>query len=130
MKNNVQIIAVAVAVLIMLFPLAYSLLYPLVSQGTENLPVFLEKPAGSCVANTAYMRYHHMDLLREVRNEAVREGVRGRMGLNDQEVTLNNCLNCHTSRERFCNQCHRAVNLRVNCFNCHYDPELNAETGD
>ena len=130
MQHNVKAIAVAVAVLIILFPLGYSLVVPVVSQGTESTEPFLELPEGKCVKDATYMRYHHMTLLKEIRDKAVRGGKRGRMGDNGWEITLDNCLKCHTSRERFCGQCHAAVNLPLNCYDCHHDPELVAKNGD
>jgi len=116
MKINRGVIAV-IAVLIILAPLGYSVLSAVVGPGGQQAEPFLEKPenASKCVRDTTYMRFHHMDYLRELRNDAVRRGIRG-------EVGLFSCRECHTSRERFCNQCHEAVNLNLNCFRCHYYP--------
>jgi hypothetical protein len=80
---------------------------------------FLELPAepnSGCVRETEYMRYHHWELLWEVRDEFVRVGRRG-------DISLAKCRECHPNRERFCNQCHRAVSLQPDCFGCHYYPE-------
>ena len=79
---------------------------------------FLEKPApehDKCVRETTYMRHHHWELLRGIREEVVRYGMRG-------EVGLNGCRDCHTKRERFCDQCHTAVSLTPDCWGCHYYP--------
>jgi len=115
MRINRAAIA-AICVVIILCPVGYSVLSAVFSQGSEP---FLEKPekADQCVRDTTYMRFHHMDLLRDRRNEAVREGMRGDIG-------ITTCRECHTSRERFCNQCHDAVNLDLDrdCFRCHYYP--------
>ncbi|MBN1588550.1 MAG: hypothetical protein JW888_03455 [Pirellulales bacterium] len=123
MTDNLKSIAVAIIVLIILFPFGYSMVQPIVSQDTEAAEPFLDLPKGTCVAERTYMRYHHMDLLKEARDEAVREGKRGKKGLNGEEITINNCLKCHGNRERFCDRCHEAVNLHPNCFRCHFDPE-------
>ena len=40
-----------------------------------------------------------------------------------QQITFHECTKCHTSRVRFCNRCHEAVNLYPDCFGCHYYPE-------
>lgn len=116
MKINQGMIA-AICVLIILFPVGYSVLSAVFSPGTRDSQPFLEKPEKSdkCVRDATYMRFHHMDFLKDLRNEAAREGVRG-------DVGLFSCRECHTSRERFCNQCHDAVNLNLNCFSCHYYP--------
>jgi len=68
-------------------------------------------------AHFEYMPYHHWTLLREVRNEVVRDGVRG-------EISLDRCRGCHPGRERFCNRCHEAVSLAPDCFGCHYYPAV------
>jgi hypothetical protein len=62
------------------------------------------------------MRYHHMDLLRDVREEVVRFGIRG-------GVTLAGCGDCHTNRDQFCDRCHEAASVRLDCYGCHYYPE-------
>ena len=86
--------------------------------GDAGDELFLERPDPkytSCVKDTEYMRYHHWELLRGIREEIVRYGIRG-------EVNLARCRDCHTSRETFCNRCHDAVSLTPDCFGCHYYP--------
>jgi len=121
MKINQGIVAV-IAVLIILAPVGYSVLSAVVGPGTQDGEPFLESPKNpnpnqppKCVRDTTYMRFHHMDLLLKLRNDAVRDGKRG-------DVQFASCRGCHTSRERFCNQCHEAVNLNLDCFRCHYYP--------
>lgn len=111
-------IAVAVAVIIILIPLGYSLVSSLRAEEAADTQPFLEMPDPShtaCVRETSYMRYHHWELLRQIREDVVRDGVRG-------DVGLRQCRDCHTSRERFCNRCHHAVSLYPDCFGCHYYP--------
>ncbi len=117
LNNNTKVIVVAIPILIILFPLGYSVVSYILSQGKRPQP-FIERPDEKyekCVRDTTYMRFHHMDLLKGIRDEIVREGKRG-------EILLNKCRECHTSRERFCSQCHNAVNLHLDCFDCHYYP--------
>ena len=107
------------AILAILLPLGISLAQFASSQAREDRQAFLKLPADKekkCVREVSYMRYHHMDLLKQVREEAVRFGRRG-------EITLDGCRECHSDREGFCNQCHNAVSLNVDCFGCHYYPE-------
>ena len=115
------------AVLLILLPLGYSLVHRVMAEPTPAGEPFYERPADQyqeCVRETSYMRYHHMDLLAEIRDRVVREGER-------PEVSLANCRECHPSRERFCNRCHDAVNLAPDCFGCHYWPEPTSEfTGE
>jgi len=111
---------VPVGVLVILFPLGYSVVRSVFSHGAEAAQPFLDKAhtkSAGCVLGTdeTDVRFHHMDYLKQIRNRAVREGKRG-------DVGLNTCGECHVNRERFCNQCHNAVNLHLDCFRCHYYP--------
>jgi hypothetical protein len=111
-------LVIAIPVIVILIPLGYSLVSPLFAQDSGAGQVFLEMPDPShtdCVRETSYMRFHHWELLRQIREDVVRYGIRG-------EVGLQQCKDCHTSRERFCNQCHNAVSLYPDCFGCHYYP--------
>ena len=45
-----------------------------------------------------------------------------RYGIRD-EVTLAGCGECHINRERFCDRCHLAASVTLDCFKCHYYPE-------
>lgn len=115
---KLKVAVVPVAAIVILCPLGYSVLRSVISLGAERGQPFLAKAetkSAGCVRETTYMRYHHMDLLKQLRDDAVREGQRG-------EVGFNTCRQCHQSREGFCNQCHEAVNLRLDCFRCHYYP--------
>lgn len=115
---------VAVSIVIIVLPLAYSLgVYVLVPGSPAGQP-FLERPDPKhrrCVRETEYMRFHHMDLLKQIREEVIREGKRG-------ELRLSSCRDCHTSRERFCDRCHTAASLNVDCFGCHYYPASGSES--
>jgi hypothetical protein len=107
-----------IPVLIILLPLGHSIVGRVIPQGSGAPEVFLERPDAKydrCVKETTYMRFHHWELLRGVREEVVRYGKRG-------EIGLDKCKDCHTSKDRFCNQCHNAVSLTPDCFGCHYYP--------
>jgi len=109
---------IVIIAFVLLAPLAYSVVSSLFAQEVDRHGVFLEMPDPQhkdCVRETTYMRYHHWELLREIREEVVRYGKRG-------EVGLFMCKDCHTSREKFCNQCHNAVSAFPDCYGCHYYP--------
>jgi hypothetical protein len=110
--------AVAIPVVIILFPLGYSVVAGIFTHSDAGAGPFLERPDAkyeNCVRDTEYMRLHHWELLRGVREEVVRYGIRGELG-------ISKCRECHTSSERFCNQCHNAVSMKPDCFGCHYYP--------
>ena len=125
-KNKNAITAAALAVII-LSPLGY---YAVLNAFPQPIQPFLEKPDPKykeCVRDAAYMRFKHMDLLLQIREEVVREGKKGEIGL---ETGSKNCRECHTNRERFCNQCHNIVNLYPDCFDCHDYPESGQDTAN
>ena len=111
-----SLIAIGVLVLFVLIPVSYSVVSYVSARSAKP---FLEKPDPAkyqeCVRDTEYMRFHHWELLAKTREDVVRHGIRG-------DVTLSGCRECHANRERFCNECHNAVNLTPDCFGCHYYP--------
>jgi len=83
----------------------------------------VEKARGEqCVADPAFMRLNHMDLLKHQRNETVHRGVR------DPRASLRGCIECHASSASgsvaaapadFCASCHAYAAVKVDCFECH-----------
>jgi len=107
---------------LIILPLGLSLVGFVLTRGQER-EVFLEAPDPkweACYRDAEYMRYHHMDLLKEVREEVVRFGIRG-------GITLAGCGDCHTDRDQFCDRCHEAASVRLDCYGCHYYPERASE---
>jgi hypothetical protein len=109
-----------VLVLVILVPVGYSVYARVaVTQPAE----FLDPPKGdACVCerigeDTEWMRLHHWELLRGLREEVVRTG-------NRSEISFDGCWNCHQSKVKFCDRCHDAAFVRPDCFGCHYYPEL------
>ncbi len=108
----------AIPIVIILLPLLYSFFSFVFVQDSQGAQPFLEMPDPqyeNCVKDTEYMRHNHWALLRNIREDVVRHGIRG-------EVSLRNCRNCHTSRVNFCDKCHNATSLTPDCFGCHYYP--------
>ena len=83
----------------------------------------IEKARGEqCVADPAFMRLNHMDLLKHQRDETVHRGVR------DPRASLKGCIECHASSATgsvakaptdFCASCHSYAAVKVDCFECH-----------
>jgi hypothetical protein len=119
-------VAVIVLVGVVLFPVGYSAFTAIFARESPNEVPFIQVPDSQdkqCVRETSYMRYHHWELLRQIREQVVRDGIRG-------EIGLNSCRECHPNRAQFCNQCHNAVSLHPDCFGCHYYPEMPDEVED
>jgi hypothetical protein len=90
-------------------------------------PPKLEPVAGGdeCVAPSRYMRALHMDLLNVWRDEAVRDGDRtyvGVGGIEYEKSLTGTCLDCHSSKEAFCDRCHEYVGVDPHCWECHGEP--------
>lgn len=81
-----------------------------------------------CVEPTDQMRSHHMDMLMHQRDATMLEGIR------TKQHSLVECINCHVAptkadgsplhygdKEHFCTTCHKAVGVKLDCFQCHAD---------
>jgi len=83
----------------------------------------IERARGEkCVADPAFMRRNHMDLLKHQRDETVHLGVR------DAPASLKACIGCHAStatgsvavaKTDFCVSCHSYAAITIDCFECH-----------
>ena len=130
LKKNKSAITAVILLLIVCVPIGYYLVRDVFSQEDE---AFLEMPDPKykeCVRDAEYMRLQHWVLLKEVREKVVREGEKVTVvqGGEEVEVTLSGCRDCHTNRERFCNECHDIANVSLDCFGCHNYPETPQES--
>lgn len=114
MKKNIVIGAILGCCI--LLPFVYNVI--IFSVKAQSLEPFLEMPKNEkrCIKDTQYMRFNHFSLLKKERDKVTREGKKGEIGFKD-------CRRCHITRERFCDRCHKMVNLFPDCFYCHYYPE-------
>ena len=85
-------------------------------------PVIEPARGQACVADPAFMRRNHMQLLKHQRDETVHLGVR------DARASLKGCIECHASSATgsvaaapsdFCASCHAYAAVKVDCFECH-----------
>lgn len=81
-----------------------------------------------CVMPLDWIRANHMRMLVDWRDTVVRSqewGVpNGRDfvapdGKRYLASLTNTCLNCHSNKDKFCDQCHNYVAVAPNCFGCH-----------
>ncbi|MDD5427356.1 MAG: sulfate reduction electron transfer complex DsrMKJOP subunit DsrJ [candidate division Zixibacteria bacterium] len=117
------ITGIIVFLIIITFPVWYN-----VARGKANYVPELEYPVdtGRCVADSAYIRAYHMDLLNTWRDQVVREGIRVYRAADGRtfEMSLSNtCMNCHQSKENFCDKCHDYLSVSPYCWDCHIDPK-------
>ena len=107
--------ATAFAIVILL-PVGLSLLGLVIPERGEVPQVFLEHVDPqweNCVRDSSYMRFRHMDVLKEARSDVIRKGLKG-------GITLKGCGDCHVNRDQFCDKCHERASVILDCWGCHY----------
>lgn len=128
-KHQWSIIAVGIVIFIIgvTFPFWYgkgkSARAPELSLDT---PVIAQMEPKRCVEDKTYMRANHMKMLNAWRDNVVREGNRlytAKDGRVYEKSLTGTCIQCHSSKEQFCDRCHNYVSAKPSCFNCHVVPE-------
>lgn len=79
-----------------------------------------------CVQPTPFMRANHMQLLADWREAVVREANREYIGFGGKKYVAslsNTCMDCHSNKTQFCDQCHNYVAVTPTCWGCHLDKE-------
>lgn len=87
-----------------------------------------EKPTVSrqCVADTQYMRTSHMKVLDEWRDTVLRDGDRSKVTVEGKEYKKSlmlACMNCHSVKKKFCDECHTYAAVKPYCWDCHFVPK-------
>lgn len=110
-------------VLFVTFPIWYN-------HGDAGAVPKLEKAANNatqCVRPVDEMRSKHMQLLNQWRDEVLRTGDRSFAvevdGKKYQKSLMNTCMKCHTSKKKFCDECHDYASVSPYCWDCHVAPE-------
>jgi hypothetical protein len=79
-----------------------------------------------CVMPKDYMRASHMQMLIDWREAVVRDGQREFVNPEGKKYVAslsNTCMECHSNKTQFCDQCHNYVAVTPNCWGCHLDKE-------
>ena len=88
----------------------------------------MAKQAEQCVEATPFMRTQHMKMLDSWRNEVVRDAERyytsgsGKIYYKSLQLT---CMECHSNKSKFCDQCHNYMGVNPVCWDCHIVPKEN-----
>ncbi|MDY7035344.1 MAG: sulfate reduction electron transfer complex DsrMKJOP subunit DsrJ [Thermodesulfobacteriota bacterium] len=86
------------------------------------------KEAKECVEPKLFMRTSHMKLVEAWRNEVVREANRVYKSSNGKtydKSLQNTCMDCHSNKVKFCDQCHDYMGVAPFCWDCHIEPKEN-----
>ncbi len=79
-----------------------------------------------CVEDLQFMRERHMRLLVDWREQVVRTGDREYINSQGKKFYIslsNTCMECHTNKSQFCDECHNYVAVVPNCWGCHLTKE-------
>lgn len=79
-----------------------------------------------CIEPTPFMRTQHMTLLNNWRNSVVRQVstlYRTADGKTYDMSLTRTCMNCHSNKTDFCDQCHNYLGVTPYCWDCHTYPE-------
>jgi len=88
----------------------------------------MAKEAGKCIESKDIMKTQHMKMLDQWRNDVVRDGDRyyinseGKTYYKSLQVT---CMECHSNKSKFCDQCHDYAGANPFCWDCHIEPKEN-----
>jgi hypothetical protein len=94
-----------------------------------DTPAILQMPEQDrkCVESKAFMRTEHMQLLNNWRDSVVRDGYRQYISsANGKHYNMslqNGCMNCHSNKKKFCDQCHTYMAVKPYCWDCHIAPK-------
>ncbi|MBF0278733.1 MAG: sulfate reduction electron transfer complex DsrMKJOP subunit DsrJ [SAR324 cluster bacterium] len=95
--------------------------------GNKQMPELkMPDSAHECVESKEFMRTNHMRLLNQWRDSVVRENnyiYVSSTGKSYVKSLTKTCLNCHSSKEEFCERCHTYASVRPYCWSCHLESE-------
>lgn len=105
--------------------------YPFWHNGVSGKTGYVPKPKlpadkKECVEPKAYIRMNHKDLLDDWKTSVVRRGRRTYLASNKKSYTISltrTCMNCHTDKAEFCDQCHNYAGVTNKCWDCHKFPK-------
>ncbi len=95
---------------------------------TPEILKYAEEHGGrkECVESKEWMRGEHMQLLNQWRDSVVRDDNRvyvSNSNHNPFNMSLQNgCMKCHSSKKKFCDECHNYLAVKPYCWDCHIQP--------
>ena len=111
---------------LLLFPVYYNA--GKAAKAPEPVLTDKAKAARECIEPKAFMKTEHMKMLDEWRQEVVRDANRyykstdGKTYFKSLQVT---CMDCHSNKTKFCDQCHNYMGVAPFCWDCHIAPKEN-----
>jgi len=93
-----------------------------------DTPVIQELAEKKCVEPKDFMKTEHMKMLNDWRDLVVREGNLIYVASDGKKYTMslqNTCMNCHSNKKKFCDECHNYSAVLPYCWDCHIQPKEN-----
>lgn len=90
-----------------------------------DTPVIQKLAEKKCVEPKEFMRAEHMKLLNDWR-DSLRDTKRVYIGAGQKSYDIslqNTCMNCHSNKDKFCDECHNYMAVKPYCWDCHFIPE-------
>ncbi|MFC2084034.1 sulfate reduction electron transfer complex DsrMKJOP subunit DsrJ [Bacteroidota bacterium] len=90
-----------------------------------NIVLPAKEDQEKCINSAEYMRLLHMDLLNDWRDKVVRENERFIL-INGKKYEMSltkTCMDCHSNKTEFCDQCHNYLGVTPYCWDCHVEPQ-------
>lgn len=91
-----------------------------------DTPVIQQLAEKKCVESKEFMKAEHMQLLNNWRDSAIRNVKRVYINSDGKEFIIslqNTCMNCHSNKKKFCDECHNYVAVKPYCWTCHIEPK-------
>jgi len=81
-----------------------------------------------CIEPKDFMKTAHMKMLDDWRDWVVRDGMTVFIASDGKQYTMslqNTCMNCHSNKKEFCDECHNYTAVSPYCWDCHIEPKEN-----
>jgi hypothetical protein len=120
------ITGLVIGVGLLLFPVFYNA--GKAAKAPEAVLTEKAKAAQQCVEPISFMQTEHMKMLDEWRQSVVRDDQRyykssgGKVYYKGLQTT---CMDCHSNKSKFCDQCHDYMGVDPYCWECHIEPKEN-----
>jgi hypothetical protein len=120
------LVGLCIGLAILLFPVFYNA----GKAAKTPEPVLTEKAkaAKECVEPLAFIKARHMELLDQWRQEVVRQDIRTYKSSKGKTYSMSlqlTCMECHSNKSQFCDQCHNYMGVSPFCWDCHIAPKEN-----
>lgn len=79
-----------------------------------------------CVESKEFMRKEHMKMLIDWRDTVVRDGKTLYVNSEGRSFNMslqNTCMQCHSNKSKFCDECHNYLAVKPYCWDCHIEPK-------